>query len=352
MYTFPTARPKLCSAWLPAALGLFITAPALAQTYFYTEVSASARHTEVNVANPFVASEFDAREGGVAFGRLSALADSDYQQQTYNGLGQSWSEVAVGAVHLYALAQSVASGQGPTQATGSGRAVGFVSDFFGLSVPGQASGAAFTVTAQVRVDGSAVATTTPGWNGMFQQNRADGFSDWQSWVRVNQGVNGPTLAELRAGLDCQARTSFGTPPGCVSSGLPGMRTITFPMVNGALLQLDMRGWASAGTSVNLSIGQVSADSWSDLGNTIAWGGITELRDANNQLVTNFSAFSASSGFDYRNAYVSVVPELPTPVLVVLGLGLMGLLGLRRGHSGRTVGPTRTPESSALSVLHP
>ncbi len=330
MNTVPIALTKLCCAMLPAALGLFFAAPALAQTYLYAEVTASARHSEVNVANPFEASQFDAREGSAAFGRISALADSDYQQQVYNGLGKSWSEVAVGGIHLNAVSQSVAGGQGPTGATGSGRAVGFVSDFFGLSVPGQASGATFTVTAQVRIDGSAGASTTPGWNGMFQQNRADGFSDWQSWVRVMQGVNGPRLAELRAGLDCSARTSFSTPPGCISSGLPGLQTITFQMVNnGARLQLDMRGWASAGTSVNLSIGQVSADSWSDLGNTIAWGGITELRDANNLPVTNFSAFSASSGFDYRNAYVSAVPELPTPALAVLGLGLMGLLGWHR-----------------------
>lgn len=315
-------------------LGALPVAPALAQTYIYTEATASARHTEIGVVEPFVASEFEAREGSAPFGRLSALADSDYQTPVYNGLGRSWSEVAVGGIHVYALSQSVAGGQGPTSATGSGRARGFVSDFFGLSVPGQASGAVFTVTAQVRVDGAAGAATTPGWTGAFQQNRADGFSDWQSWVRVIQGVNGNTLAELRAGQDCSARTSFGTPPGCVSSGLPGLQTISFQMLNhGALLQLDMRGWASAGTSVNLSLGQVSADSWSDLGHTIAWGGITELRDANNQLVSNFSAFSASSGFDYRNAYVSAVPELPTPALAVLGLGLMGLLSLHRRRAG-------------------
>ena len=331
MNTTRIVRPSLAGLlWL----GLLAATPALAQTYIYTEATASARHTEVGVVEPFVASEFDAREGSAPFGRLNALADSDYQASAYNGLGRSWSEVAVGGIHVYALSQAVAGGQGPTQATGSGGARGFVSDFFGLSVPGQASGAAFTVTAQVRVDGGAGAATTPSWTGAFQQNRADGFTNWQSWVRVIQGVNGPTLAELRAGQDCSARTSFGTPPGCISSGLPGLQTISFQMVNnGALLQLDMRGWASAGTSVNLVIGQVSADSWSDLGNTIAWGGITELRDANNQVVADFSAFSASSGFDYRNAYVSAVPELPTPALAVLGLGLMGLLSLHRRRAG-------------------
>ena len=334
MNTAPIVRHSLSGLLLLSSLSLLLTAPALAQTYIYTEATASARHTEINVTNPFEASDSDTREGSASFGRLSALADSDYQASVYNGLGKSWSEVAVGGLHVYALSQAVAGGQGPTQATGSGRAVGFVSDFFGLSVPGQASGAAFTVTAQVRVDGAAGATTTPSWTGAFQQNRADAFSDWQSWVRVIQGANGPNLVELRARQDCSARTSFSTPPGCVSSGLTGMQTISFPMVNnGGLLQLDMRGWASAGTSVNLSIGQVSADSWSDLGHTIAWGGITELRDANNQLVSNFSAFSASSGFDYRNAYVSVVPELPTPALTVLGLGLMGLFSLHRRRTG-------------------
>ena len=234
MHTTPIVRKSLSGLLLLSSLGLLPTAPALAQTYIYTEATASARHTEINVA----------------------------------------------------------------------------------------------------IDGAAGASTTPRWNGMFQQNRADGFSDWQSWVRVIQGANGPNLVELRGRQDCSARTSFGTPPGCVRSGPTGMQTISFPMVNnGGLLQLDMRGWASAGTSVNLSIGQVSADSWSDLGHTIAWGGITEVRDANNQLVSNFSAISASSGFDYRNAYVSAVPELPAPALAVLGLGLMGLVSLRRRRTG-------------------
>jgi len=147
MNTASIVRTNLSGLLLLSSLGLSVATPALAQTYIYAEVTASARHTEINVSNPFEAGDFDAREGSASFGRLSALADSDYQAPVYNGLGKSWSEVAVGGIHVYALSQAVAGGQGPTGATDSGRAMGFVSDFFGLNVPGQASGAAFTVTA-------------------------------------------------------------------------------------------------------------------------------------------------------------------------------------------------------------
>jgi hypothetical protein len=70
----------------------------------------------------------------------------------------------------------------------------------------------------------------------------------------------------------------------------------------------------------------SASSTVDLGHTIRWAGISEVRDVNGSLISDFNALSSSSGFNYANAYVAA----PIPGAVWLfGTGILGLLGLRR-----------------------
>lgn len=326
----------LCSPFARATaasllLGLSAGAPALAQTWLQATVVVDAMHFVVGIDDPFTDDGYLGLESATPFGRIAVLADSDHQPQAYHGLGIAWSQVGLGSVQVYAQAQSVASGADLVRVTGSGQASGFVSDFFALSVPGAASGAVFTATAQVRVDGSAWAETLPGWNGAYQPaGQLAAFSHWESWVRVLQGGTGSTLAELRAREDCDARTNQGSGPFCVADGLPGLQTITFTMTNnGTPVQLDMRGWASAGTSIYQPTQLTSADSRADMGHTIAWGGITELRDASGQIVDNYTAVSASSGYDYRNAYVGAVPEAPTSLLLLAGLAMLGT-GWRRG----------------------
>ncbi|MDO9092562.1 MAG: hypothetical protein Q7U99_08010 [Rubrivivax sp.] len=314
-----------------ALLGAAAGAPALAQTWLQATVVVDAKHYVVGIDDPFTDSDYLGIESATPFGPISALADSDHQPPVYHGLAIAWSQVGLGGVHVYAQAQSVASGPDLLRVTGSGQASGFMSDYFTLSVPGAASGASFTVTAQVHVDGSAWAETVPGWTAAYQPaGQLAAFSHWESWVRVLRGDSGTTLAELRAREDCDARTNTGSGPFCQPDGTPGLQVISFTMVNnGTPVQLDMRGWASAGTSIYQPTQLTTADSRADLGHTIAWGGITELRDASGALVTDFAAVSASSGFDYRNAYVSTVPDAPTSVLLLAGLAMLGT-GWRRG----------------------
>lgn len=221
---------------------------------------------------------------------------------------------------------------GPSRANGSSSAKGFFSDYFGLSVPAYPDGTLFTVTAQILVDGLTFGTTTPSWNGQWPGGEASYSTFWQSWVRVIQEGGGATLVNLRDREDCAGFITLGSPPYCTSEGGGGTHTFSFQIPNnGWRAQLDMRGWASAGASVFLEYpsqsGVFEADGVADLGNTIAWGGITELRDANGQLITDFSAISATSGFDYRNAYVSAVP-IPAAVWL-FGSGLLGLIGVAR-----------------------
>lgn len=327
-----THRSFAPSMALPLLLGVALCAPVQAQTWLQSTVVVDAKHFRVDTADPWVDADYVAMEGSTPFGRIGAIADSDLQPPVYNGLAIAWSQVELAGVHVYTRAQSVASGPDMLRVTGSAQASGFVSDFFALSVPGAASGASFTVTAQVRVDAAATAETLPAWVAPPYPSvgQLAAFSHWESWVRVLRGDTGATLAELRANEDCDARTNTGSGPFCTTGGLPGLQTISFTMVNGgAPVQLDMRGWASAGTSIYEPKQLSSADSVADLGHTIAWGGISALRDAGGALVDNYSAVSASSGYDYRLAYVSAVPEAPGSLLLLAGLAMLGV-GWRRG----------------------
>ena len=234
----------------PALLGALAGVPAGAQTLLESTVMVDAKHFVRGIDDPLGASDYIYREGIVPFGRISAVADSDHQAQVYNGLGIAWSQVELGGVHVFAQAQSVASAT-LLRVTGRGVASGFMSDFFSLNVPGAATGASFTVTAQVRVAGSAFAATLPGWTGAYQfAGDLAAFSSWKTWIRVMRGDSGQTVAELRAGQSCDARTNTGRGPLCRDTGQPGLQTISFQMLNnGTAVQLDMRGWASAGTSI-------------------------------------------------------------------------------------------------------
>ena len=64
----------------------------------------------------------------------------------------------------------------------------------------------------------------------------------------------------------------------------------------------------------------------EYGHTMTWVGIANLRDASGQLLTNYSAVSADSGFNFANA--TPVPELPNGILLALGLMVFRLRLLR------------------------
>ena len=67
----------------------------------------------------------------------------------------------------------------------------------------------------------------------------------------------------------------------------------------------------------------------NLGNTVSWGGIMDLRDANGNPITDYSATSADTGFNYAKAYA---PAVPVPAAAWLfGSSLIGLTGLARNR---------------------
>ena len=97
-----------------------------------------------------------------------------------------------------------------------------------------------------------------------------------------------------------------------------------------LLRVTGKGDASGFVSDFFTLNVPGAAS----GARFTWGGITALRDASGQVVNDFAAVSASSGLDYRNAYVSAVPEAPASLMLLAGRAMLGA-GWRRGL-GRVV----------------
>ena len=71
------------------------------------------------------------------------------------------------------------------------------------------------------------------------------------------------------------------------------------------------------------------------GHTLTWAGLTEVRVSSGLLLTNYSALSASSGFNFANATLVLepmsVPELGQLPLLCIGLcAMFAVLKRRRG----------------------
>jgi hypothetical protein len=242
----------------------------------------------------------------------------------------AWANANPGGVHLTAVATAQVFTPGPTaRVYSSAEARGGFTDRFVINAPGLA-GTLGSVSVALVISGSPTHSGGPA-----------SVPDGQGWGSASSWKVNFSLVSNGDGVYWDGNRSYSFDSnGTITDGTAnfGAQPFTIPFVFGVPLDVALSGVVEARAGALSTIPGVAAtlDSFAslDLGNTIAWGGILDLRDANGAPVTNFSATSADTGFDYAQAYA--VPE-PTACATLLCLAAPALAGRRkradrlRGH---------------------
>jgi hypothetical protein len=233
-----------------------------------------------------------------------------------------------GGVHLTAVAtaQVISTGAAVTVYS-SAEARGGFSDRFVISAPGLAAGSAGTATVALVLSGA------PGNSGSPAT-----VPEGQGWGTASSWTARFSLFANADGVTWEGRRSYNVEPaGSSTEGDATFGTLAFalPIVFGAPLDVSLSGVvearAGASSVIPGNAAVLDAVAAMNLGNTIAWGGIIDLRDAGGAAVTNFDAISADTSFDYAHAYV--VPEPAAGVLLLAAcLGAPGLVTRRTRKS--------------------
>jgi len=220
--------------------------------------------------------------------------------------------VETAGIHLVATSSSGAT-VGPVLTYSSGYAAGSFADDFvllssqapagsvvGLTVLFHLSGGISTASGATAAEGLG-AGGTASWSGRFSLSGNDDAARWEGYGSESRGLGDATGS---------------------GNATPGDYLLKLDVRVGERLYLEMSGRIDAGSGSQILAG-ASGSSWgsaqAQFGNTFAWGGIVSVTDANHQALTDFSAISTATGFDYRQAYVSSVPEPQAAALWVLGL---------------------------------
>jgi hypothetical protein len=254
------------------------------------------------------------------------------------GAGSAFSSASfmatAGGVHVGAVASATAGGS-PGWGSGASSfstadAVSY--DSFIVTAAGYAPGTVFTVHASVYMTGSvgAMGFRSPsGGEGSY-----DAVSSWQAEVHI---ANETMLFPLQQQASSNCWDSLAMGPGCGGAAFSTLNLL-FTVANGETTDLALvghvRSRSSAGANGEALAG---ADAWADLGHTIGWGGISSVLDDAGNPIGTYTALSATSGFDYRNAYVSAVPEPRIAVLLFTGILVVLFAGgkVHISYAGRT-----------------
>lgn len=278
--------------------------------------------TDADTLNQFTSSQ----NGGPVWAYDSNYPSSVTGSTLAYTYATAWSSVRTAGIHLNAWSSSTALG-GDTYSYSEAYASGDFSDQFVLNSPNAATGSSGLATVAFSVSGSLRDSfwgpDATGNNSLWGRSNAEWRAGFILRDAANQGL---------AWEGFQRQSDLNGTSDLMGNAVPGTFLFTMPVVFGQALNLRIYGTVIANSSAHNSYGatnlsEIYATGEASFGNTIAWGGIVDLRDANGVAITDFSALSATSGFDYTNAYVSAVP-IPAAAWL-FGSGLLGLLGMTR-----------------------
>lgn len=160
-----------------------------------------------------------------------------------------------------------------------------------------------------------------------QYSAGEGRAEWSAEFVARDDTAGIELGRITLYQGCAVYIHVGT-FGCVGDA-PGLHGINITAPFGHTLSISMGGetWASAAGGQGRG-GDALSGGYADLGHTIAWAGISNLRDQNGLAIASYTAISPTSGYDYVTPFASAVPEPAAAALMLAGLA--GLAARRRG----------------------
>lgn len=312
------------------------------------QASATGSSGNINVSGP---TDEVFRQDSVAV-QASASSTSTERNEASDSSGlatsaaSAWSTSAAGGMRLLTQAStrmiSTHGGAAGGQATGSADTSmrdSFVVLADGCIVAACATGAIGTMTFSVRFDagfdggGNYRSSTPDGGNGGWSV-----LGEWNASGFLGSGIDG---AEWFRGA-YSALDQRGEPLVTSTGGGAGLGTFTTTFEFGMPISLFMRAHAVSQSGVKFDYyasqdgdGGSSADAGytTDMSHTIAWNGISEVRDADGAPISGFGAVSADTGYDYARAFAAPVPEPHSWALMAAGLAALRLYRRRVGRSG-------------------
>lgn len=253
---------------------------------------------------------------------ISTSETNGYEASGVNVSAVTSTTALTGAVKSSAFATATSSGAVCcTFAGGSARAYGWAEyqDMMILSAPGIAAGTSGKISANALITGATSAQLSGGSIGLSWRTSVfvNGQYAYASYFAVGSGGNLVVLDE----------------------GEYGSQPLTFDVLFGVPMAVALRVETGVEPTVGLATPGFATGA-SDLGSTLAWTGINGV-SVGGVALTDFSAVSPTSGFDFRKGFgatpdepVAAVPEPGTWAMLIIGFGLIGSAARRSAHRGR------------------